>query len=249
MSSAAASATAVGFNEQALKRGVESVKHPLTRALLVLTFTTGLVDAVSYLALGRVFTANMTGNVVLLGFGIAGSGGLPVLAPLISLGAFLAGSAGGGVLVRRMNERHPALVARALGVEVVLLGVAAIVAAAATVHPKTAAADVLIALMAFAMGVRNATVRRIAVPDLTTTVLTMTLTGLAADSRTAGGSGKGSVRRLAAALAMLIGAVAGAVLLKVSLPVPLAVAAVLALATRLIYVPAAIRLGRRPSAG
>ena len=53
------------------------MRHPLARALLVLTFTTGLVDAVSYLALGRVFTANMTGNVVLLGFGIAGSGGLP----------------------------------------------------------------------------------------------------------------------------------------------------------------------------
>ena len=50
-----------------------SIRHPLARALLVLTFSTGLVDAVSYLGLGRVFTANMTGNIVLLGFGIAGS--------------------------------------------------------------------------------------------------------------------------------------------------------------------------------
>jgi uncharacterized membrane protein YoaK (UPF0700 family) len=61
-----------------------------------MTFTTGLVDAVSYLGLGRVFAANMTGNIVLLGFGIAGSAGLPVVAPLVSLGAFLAGSAAGG---------------------------------------------------------------------------------------------------------------------------------------------------------
>src|SRR5436305_8200132 len=99
-------AAETAFNEQALKRGVASVKHPLTQALLVLTFTTGLVDAVSYLALGRVFTANMTGNVVLLGFGIAGSGGLPVVAPLISLLSFVLGATAGGTLVKRMAERH-----------------------------------------------------------------------------------------------------------------------------------------------
>ena len=99
---------------------VTSVRHPLVRVLLVLTFTTGLVDAVSYLGLGRVFTANMTGNVVLLGFGIAGSRGLPVLAPLISLGAFLVGAGAGGVLARRVGEQHRAHVTRALGAEVAL---------------------------------------------------------------------------------------------------------------------------------
>src|SRR5438552_18261790 len=65
-------------------------------ALIALTFTTGLIDAVSYLGLGRVFTANMTGNVVLLGFGIAGAGGLPVLAPVLSLVSFLLGAGIGG---------------------------------------------------------------------------------------------------------------------------------------------------------
>ncbi len=232
------------FNEDALKRGVASVRHPLTRALLVLTFTTGLIDAVSYLALGRVFTANMTGNIVLLGFGIAGSGGLPVIAPIVSLAAFLVGAAAGGVLVKRLDKRHPALVARALGIEVSLLAAAAVVAATASVHPGDAAAYVLITLMALAMGVRNAVVRRIAVPDLTTTVLTMTLTGLAADSRLAGGSGKGSSRKVGAVLAMLAGALSGALLLKTSVYAPLAVASVLALATTLVYVPAAVRLGR-----
>jgi uncharacterized membrane protein YoaK (UPF0700 family) len=231
------------FDEDALKRGVASVRHPLTRALLVLTFTTGLVDAVSYLALGHVFTANMTGNIVLLGFGIAGSGGLPVVAPIISLAAFLLGAGVGGVLVKRMGKRHPALVARALGIEVALLAVAAVVAAVATIQPDQFSAYVLIALMAFAMGVRNATVRRIAVPDLTTTVLTMTLTGLAADSPPAGGSGTGSTRKIAAVAAMLIGALCGALLLKASLWAPLAVAAAIALATWLVYVPAAVRLG------
>src|SRR6187551_1893951 len=112
-----------------------SLRHPLARALLVLTFTTGLVDAVSYLGLGRVFTANMTGNIVFLGFGIAGSGGLPVVAPLVSLGAFLIG-AGGGVLAARMGDRHPAHIARALAVEVSLLGVAAVLAAAVDIRPN-----------------------------------------------------------------------------------------------------------------
>src|SRR4051794_21436442 len=84
--------------QPSLREAARSIRHPLARALLILTFTTGLVDAVSYLGLGRVFTANMTGNIVFLGFGIAGSGGLPVLAPLVSLGAFLLGAAGGGVL-------------------------------------------------------------------------------------------------------------------------------------------------------
>jgi uncharacterized membrane protein YoaK (UPF0700 family) len=218
---------------------VRSIRHPLARALLVLTFSTGLIDAVSYLGLGRVFTANMTGNIVLLGFGVAGSEGLPVVAPLVSLGAFLVGSAVGGMLATATQDRHPDHVGRALGIEAVLILVAAIVAAAIDVEPGTFDAGVVIALLALAMGVRNATVRKLGVPDLTTTVLTMTLTGLAADSRVAGGSGSGSVRRIAAVLAMLTGALAGALLLDISLVPPLLAAAGLALLVALAYVPAA----------
>jgi uncharacterized membrane protein YoaK (UPF0700 family) len=218
---------------------VRSIRHPLARALLVLTFSTGLIDAVSYLGLGRVFTANMTGNIVLLGFGVAGSEGLPVVAPLVSLAAFLVGSAVGGMLATATQDRHPDHVARALGIEAVLILVAAVVAAAIDVEPGTFDAGVVIALLALAMGVRNATVRKLGVPDLTTTVLTMTLTGLAADSRVAGGSGSGSVRRIAAVLAMLTGALAGALLLDISLVPPLLAAAGLALLVALAYVPAA----------
>jgi uncharacterized membrane protein YoaK (UPF0700 family) len=216
-----------------------SIRHPLARALLAMTFSTGLVDAVSYLGLGRVFTANMTGNIVLLGFGIAGSAGLPVLAPLVSLGAFLAGSAVGGVLASKTSDRHAQHLTRALGIEIGLILIAAIVAAATDVRPSTVAGDGVIAVLALAMGVRNATVRRLAVPDLTTTVLTMTLTGLAADSRLAGGSGQGSIRRITAVVAMLFGAVAGALLLKISLVPPLLAAAALALLVALAYVPVA----------
>jgi uncharacterized membrane protein YoaK (UPF0700 family) len=224
-----------------MRRAARSIRHPLARALLVLTFTTGRVDAVSYLGLGHVFTANMTGNIVFLGFGIAGQGGLPVLAPLVSLGSFLLGAGGGGVLADRMGDRHPEHIARALAIEVSLIGAAAILAAAVDVRPNAASGDVVIALLAFAMGARNATVRRLGVPDLTTTVLTMTLTGLAADSPPAGGTGKGSTRRVAAVSAMLTGALAGALLLKTSLVLPLVAATGLALVTWLVYVPAAQR--------
>ena len=223
------------------RRAASSIRHPLTRALLVLTFTTGLVDAVSYLGLGHVFTANMTGNVVFLGFGIAGSGGLPVVAPLISLGAFLLGAGGGGLLVARLADRHPDHLAWALAIEVLLIAAAAVVAAAIDIRPNAVSGDAVIAILAFAMGVRNATVRRIAVPDLTTTVLTMTLTGLAADSRLFGGTGKGTTRRTAAVVSMLAGALAGALLLKTSLTLPLVAAAALALVTALFYIPAARR--------
>jgi uncharacterized membrane protein YoaK (UPF0700 family) len=217
----------------------DTLRHPLARALLLLTFSTGLVDAVSYLGLGRVFTANMTGNVVLLGFGLAGTDGLPVVAPLVSLGAFLAGSGIGGALAARTSDRRARHVGLALGIEASLLMGAAIAAATVDVRPTTFAGDAIIALLALGMGTRNATVRRLAVPDLTTTVLTMTLTGLAADSRLMGGSGQGSLRRLIAALAMLIGAVAGALLLRISLVAPLLATASLALLAAIVYLPSA----------
>jgi len=220
-----------------------SLHHPLARALLVLTFTTGLIDAVSYLGLGQVFTANMTGNIVFLGFGIAGSGGLPVVAPLVSLGAFLLGAGLGGRLSKRLAELHPSHLARALAIEVALIAVALILAVAIDIRPDHLSGYAVIALLALAMGVRNATVRRIGLPDLTTTVLTMTLTGLASESPPSGGTGEGSVRRVAAVIAMLTGAIAGALLLKTDLALPLAAAALLALLTWLVYIPAARRAG------
>jgi uncharacterized membrane protein YoaK (UPF0700 family) len=223
------------------QRAAHNINHPLTRALLVLTFTTGLVDGVSYLGLGHVFTANMTGNIVLLGFGIAGGYGLPVLAPIVSLLAFLVGAGVGGVLVRRYAAVHYVHARIALGIEVGLLAVATIFAAIKTPETGEFAGYVVIALLALAMGVRNATVRKLAVPDLTTTVLTMTLTGLAADSRLAGGDGAGSTRRVFAVGTMLVGALVGAFELKTSIVLPLATAAVLAAVTAVFYVPAARR--------
>jgi len=223
---------------------VTSIRHPLARALLVLTFTTGVVDAASYLGLGHVFAANMTGNVVLLGFGIAGSGGLPVVAPLVSLTAFLAGATLGGGLARSMQRHRSAHLSLTLLIEVSLVAAAALFALVVDVSPDSFSGDLVIALLALGMGVRNAAVRRIGIADLTTTVLTMTLTGLAADSPAAGGSGAGSARKTAAVVAMLGGAIAGALLLKVHLALVLVAAALLALLTWIVYVPAALAADR-----
>lgn len=227
------------------KRAARSIRHPLTRTLLALTFTTGLVDAVSYLGLGHVFTANMTGNIVLLGFGIAGAGGLPVLAPLVSLGAFLVGAAGGGVFGSKVATRQPRNLSGALTIEAATVGVAALLTALLDVRTGSLSGYAVIALLALAMGVRNATVRRIGLADMTTTVLTMTLTGFASESPVVGGSGAGSTRRVAAVLTMLAGALAGALLLRTSLFWPLALAAMLALASAVTFAPAI----RREAAG
>lgn len=223
------------------ERASGSLREPLTLALLSLTFTSGMVDAVSYLGLGRVFTSNMTGNVVLLGFGIAHSGGLPVLAPLISLGSFALGAGVSGLLGSKLAYRHAVHMSAAWTLQASLIACATVLTAAVHPHAGSASGYAVIGTLALAMGVQTATARRLAVPDLPTTVVTQTLTGLVADSRLFGGSGTGTTRRGSAVAAMLAGAVAGALLLKASLVLALALTGGLILLVQLAYLPAARR--------
>jgi uncharacterized membrane protein YoaK (UPF0700 family) len=185
---------------------------PLSPLLLVMTIVTGLVDAVSYLRLGHVFVANMTGNVVFLGFAMAGASDLSAVASLVALAAFMAGALAGGRVGLRFDQHRGRRLTLALAIKLALVVAATIVAVMAGDHLTAAGRYGLIVLLAFAMGVQNATARKLAVPDLTTTVLTLTVTGMAADSRLAGGSGPHPGRRLVAILAMLAGAIAGGVL-------------------------------------
>jgi uncharacterized membrane protein YoaK (UPF0700 family) len=214
---------------------VASLRDPLALTLLSLTFTTGVVDAVSYLGLGHVFTANMTGNVVLLGFGLAGAGHLPVLAPIVSLAAFLLGAAIAGRIAARIKSSDGPPLTLALVLEVALVAVAAVLAVGVRIEVGTLVGYLTIALLALAMGIRNATVRKVALPDLTTTVLTMTLTGLAADSPLGGGNGNGTGRRLAASGSLLVGAIVGALLTEVNLAAALGVAAASVAITAAVY--------------
>ncbi|MEZ4588491.1 MAG: YoaK family protein [Gemmatimonadales bacterium] len=182
----------------------------LVAPLLVLTAATGLVDAVSVLGLGRVFTANMTGNVVFLGFALAGTPGYSAARSLVALAAFLAGAALGGGLTNRTGGRIEPVLHRALFTESGLLAIGG--AAALALASDAALQYGLIVITGVAMGLRNAAMRKLAVADLTTTVLTLTLTGLGADSRLAGGASPRRIRRLGATAAMLTGAAIGAVL-------------------------------------
>jgi uncharacterized membrane protein YoaK (UPF0700 family) len=208
---------------------------PLVPLLLVLTVVTGLVDAVSYLQLGHVFVANMTGNIVFLGFAVADAQEFSIVASLAATAAFLAGAVAGGRLGLHAGHNRGGLLAIASFMEIALVGAALIVSMASLDPRGELVRYALIVLLALAMGLQNAVARRLAVPDLTTTVLTLTLTGIAADSTLAGGSNPRPARRTAATVTMLLGAAAGALLI-----LNVGVAADLALALALLALTGAI---------
>src|SRR5437016_376478 len=108
----------------------DEAKHgPLPPLLVAMTFVTGLVDAMSYLVLGHVFVANMTGNVVFLAFALAGAPGFSILASLVAVGAFVLGSFGGGLLGSRLGEHRGHLLSVAAALQALLLGAAVVLAA------------------------------------------------------------------------------------------------------------------------
>jgi len=196
--------------------------------VLGMTVVTGLVDAVSFLSLGRVFTANMTGNVVLLAFATARVPGLSFTLSFAALVSFLTGAVlGGRIMARASAGSHIRFAAQAFLLEVVLLAAAALcgIGYKGDVIEPSVQPLALIALTALAMGTRNATVRKLAIPDVTTTVLTMTLTAIAADSSLANGNNVRFARRIGAVLAMFSGAALGAVVTGYSVAAALGLAA------------------------
>ncbi len=208
--------------------GMLDDQTPLVRALIGLTVVTGLVDAISFLGLGHIFTANMTGNVVFLGFAAGGAPGISAARSIAALCAFAGGSVCGGRLTGSRQRTPVAHMLIATYVETALLLTAASAATFTANDVSPAIAYAIVLSTALAMGLRNAVVRKLAVPDLTTTVLTMTITGLAADSSLAGGRGGRTARRALSILAMLAGALAGAILLRTfGLRAPLVVAALM----------------------
>jgi uncharacterized membrane protein YoaK (UPF0700 family) len=208
---------------------------PLPLLLLGLTLVTGLVDAFSYLLLGHVFVANMTGNVVFLGFAIAGAPGFSIPASLVALVAFVCGALIGGKIASGQGDHRGHLLAAATSIQVLLLGTSVVVTAASGDPVAAGFRYALIILLGISMGIQNAVARKLAVPDLTTTVLTLTITGVAADSTIAGGTGSAAGRRLVAVTAMFIGALLGAALvLHIHIVAPLAIALVVTAAVGLV---------------
>jgi uncharacterized membrane protein YoaK (UPF0700 family) len=258
-------------SEHGLRRSLtaDPAFGPLGALLLMLTVVTGVVDAVSILALGRVFVANMTGNVVFASFAIVGAPGFSLSASLFALAGFLAGAYGGGLLIERSRRDRGSLLRAGTAVEFALAAVALVIAALSGAPGAShgtiglsggsfgpAVTDAVAALLAVAMGTQNAVASKLAVPDLTTTVLTRTLAGLGADLHVVlRGTGRGSParaaartdlgRRLLAVAATVAGAAVGAALV-----LHVSAVAALALATALLAVTAiaAAAAARRPAA-
>ncbi|GAA1742239.1 YoaK family protein [Aeromicrobium alkaliterrae] len=202
--------------------------------MLALTFSTGVIDAVGYLGLDRVFTGNMTGNVVILGMALTGADDLPVLGPVLALAGFMAGAAAGGRVLRTARPGwtgRTTLLFAAVGAVMAAVGVLLLAFSSGLAHPAVVSTTTVLAA---AMGVQAATARFLAVKDVTTVVVTSTITGLAADSVLGTRQGGDSARRAAAIVLILVGALVGAAVLELSLGAGVAVSAVVTLLVALV---------------
>ena len=183
--------------------------------LVALTASTGAVDALSWLVLGKVFSAFMTGNLTFLGFRAAGAAGPSVPRVLTSVAAFAIGAALAARIVAPTRDTGliwPRRVTAALGLA--LLVQAAFLAAwvHAGAKPSAGAGDALIAMSAFAMGLQTSAVFSLGVRAVFTTAATATLAVLMGDLSTWSQSGSERRRLGAVIVALFGGAFAGALL-------------------------------------
>jgi uncharacterized membrane protein YoaK (UPF0700 family) len=150
--------------------------------ILLLTWAAGTVDAIGYLALHHVFTANMTGNAVLLGMALGQGQGLAALRNVLALAGFIAGAAIGALLVHRRRisaQPHRALILPIL-TEAVVLAVFALILQLLAPSEGAPAFYAIIFAAAFAMGVQSAAVQALHLPGIATIVITGTITSLIA---------------------------------------------------------------------
>jgi uncharacterized membrane protein YoaK (UPF0700 family) len=177
--------------------------------LYLITGVCGLIDAACFLSLGGVFAEIMTGNLLFLCFSLgAGGSAADTGKYILMLVVFAAGAVIGGRLVRgRWREtRH------GFSAEWILLLLAFLATVALDPGQSGLARDVVVSLLAFAMGLQNALLRRHGVPDLATNVMTLTMTALIAETRIAGGGNDRWQRRFGSVLMFLVSATLGAAL-------------------------------------
>jgi len=210
----------------------------LTTATVVVTMTTGMIEAVSFVGLGYVFTAMMTGNLLFIGFDLAGvssavSQNISLTGSMVALAAFALGALTGHRLNGMLAGRNGHWLASVTFVKGLLILLAA--ALAIGLHGKpdhmTMRHLVVILVLAATMGWRSATVRRVAVPDMLVTLVTGSLTKLLMGSLRDPADG----RRGAAVVAIVLGAFVGTLLLRLNPTVALlATAAVQFLAAAIL---------------
>jgi uncharacterized membrane protein YoaK (UPF0700 family) len=221
--------------------------RPALAAMVALTFVTGVVDAVGFLGLDRVFTGNMTGNIVILGMGVAGADDLPVLGPAVALGGFTVGAFAAGLVLRRRHKASPGpgwdnRITMLLSVGAAVLVALTVVAVATDDRVPPLLQAAMATATAAVMGQQAMVARALAVKDMTTVVVTSTLASLAGETWVTGRSGAIANRRLSAIGVIFLGAVAGALLLRIHIAVPFGLAAVV---TILVVMAGHIRLHDR----
>lgn len=211
--------------------------------LMALTFSSGAIDAISFLALGKVFTAFMTGNLVFLGLAVTGTGGQNVLRVCASLLAFAAGVFLGTRIIRasRDSGTWPRYMSVVLGAAAVAQAAFLAVWVAASGEPSNGTAIVLIGLSAFAMGMQSSAVLSLRVAGVFTTAATATVIFLMRDAADPSASASDQRRVAGVLLALVAGATAGALLLdhaRTVAPVLPLVASLVVVATGLTRAPA-----------
>ena len=215
---------------------------PLPYLLLALTFVTGLVDAVSFFRLNHVFVSNMTGNVLFLAFAVADAKEFSISASSLALASFVTGAVTGGRCARLCGRHRGRYLALVMSINIAAFVAAAALASFFLKGDGALVRYLLIALLGVAMGNQNAAARHLGVPDLNTTVLTQTLTGLASESRLAGGRQPRAKWRLASVVTMFAGAAVGATLV-----LQIETAMVIGLALLIVLAVAAVALRFRNS--
>ncbi len=193
--------------------GVATPQTRLRDVLLVaLTISTGAVDAICWLGLGKVFSAFMTGNLVFLGTLTAGAAGPPAHRVLTAVAAFALGAALAARSIRSTQDEGevwPRRVTLVLATN--LLAQAAFLGVWWSVdgHPSSGASDVLIALSALAMGAQTVAISSLGVRGVFTTAATATLAFLMGDFSDWSQQGGERVRLAAVVIGLFAGAIVG----------------------------------------
>ncbi|WP_082953018.1 YoaK family protein [Mycobacterium sp. 852002-10029_SCH5224772] len=179
-------------------------------ALLLLTFATGLADSISILVLGHVFVANMTGNVIFLGFWLAPRTSIDLTAVAVALPTFVCATVLSGRLLRHFGERTRTWITTVLATEIVLLVALSILAGAGVLPYQRNSTLIMIGILAVTFGLQHSSARQFGIQELSTTVLTSTIVSLGVDSRLAGGTGERQRLRIGVVVTMCAGALFGA---------------------------------------
>ncbi|MFI0406853.1 YoaK family protein [Actinomadura sp. 3N508] len=208
------------------RRWILARRHLDVSLMMTLTFVTGVVDAVGFLSFDRVFTGNMTGNLVILGMGLGGAADLPVLGPTLAVCTFALGAMLAGMSLRRQPIGWSG---RAIGMLAGCSAALLLVTLTSLVLSTQDHAMQLLgaAVTAAVMGGQAAVARKIAVTDMTTVVVTSTLTSLASEDLFRANRTALLNRRGAAIVTIVAGALTGAILLRQERALPLALASLL----------------------